>query len=45
MVRESRIWNVNQEKEIREHIDLAELETIIREYDRNYIYYLKNICT
>lgn len=47
MVRESRIWNVNQEKatEIRKQVDLGEIETVIREYDPNYIYYLRNICT
>lgn len=35
MVRESRIWNVNQEKaiEIWNQVDLREIETVIREYN------------
>lgn len=45
MVKESRLWHVNQEKEIWKNIDLGELESVIREYDPNYIYDLKNICT
>lgn len=45
MGKESRLWNVNQEKEIWKHIDLGELESVIREYDANHIYDLKNICT
>lgn len=35
MVKERRIWDMNQEKEIWKHIDLGEVETVIREYNPN----------